>query len=259
MTTRTLSGPARRGLVEAFCRMLVVLWEASDRVCGKRLRALLPSLVPALERHGHLTLGSGTRTKLLGVSAAMIDRRRARRAPTALRRSVPIRTYADWNAPDPGFMEVDLVANCGERLAGAFVHTLTLTDIASTWTECIPLLVREGTLVVESIDQLRSALPFVLRGLDIDNGGEFLNEALVRYCVGQGIELTRSRPYRKNDQAWVEQKNGSVVRRLVGYRRLEGAAAPAVLARLYTASRLFVNFFQPSFKLKEKLRVGGKR
>jgi len=254
---------------ETFCRTLVVLWEASDRVCGKRLRALIPSLVPALERHGHLSLESVTRTKLLGVSAATIDRllaearglsdrRRVRRTPTALRRSVPIRTYADWNAPEPGFLEIDLVAHCGDRLIGAFVHTLTLTDIASTWTECVPLLVREGTLVVETIDRLRGSLPFPLRGLDIDNGSEFLNEALVRYCVGHGIELTRSRPYRKNDQAWVEQKNGSVVRRLVGYRRLEGAAAAAVLTRLYTASRLFVNFFQPSFKLKEKLRIGGR-
>ncbi len=233
---------------EAFCRTLVVLWEASDRVCGKRLRALLPSLVPALERHGHLALESVTRTKLLGVSAATIDRllaearglsdqRRRRHAPTVLRRSVPIRTYADWNAPDPGFLEIDLVAHCGDRLTGAFVHTLTLTDVASTWTECVPLLVREGTLVVETIDQLRGSLPFALRGLDVDNGSEFLNEALVRYCVGHGIELTRSRPYRKNDQAWVEQKNGSVVRRLVGYRRLEGAAAAAVLARLYTVDR----------------------
>ncbi len=254
---------------EAFCRLLVVLWEASDRVCGKRLRALLPALVPALERHGHLGVDPATRAKLLGVSAATIDRllqearglsdrRRARRAPTALRRSVPIRTYADWNTPPPGFMEIDLVAHCGDVLAGAFVHTLTMTDIASTWTECVPLLVREGTLVVETIDQLRGGLPFPLRGLDIDNGSEFLNETLVRYCIGQGIELTRSRPYRKNDQAWVEQKNGSVVRRLIGYRRLEGPAAAAILARLYTASRLFVNFFQPSFKLKEKLRIGGR-
>jgi hypothetical protein len=254
---------------EGFCRTLVVLWEASDRICGKRLRALIPSLVPALEHHGHLTLEAVTRAKLLGVSAATIDRllaearglsdrRRARRAPTALRRGVPIRTYADWAAPEPGFLEIDLVAHCGDRLAGAFVHTLTLTDIASTWTECVPLLVRAGALVVETIDQLRDSLPFALRGLDIDNGAEFLNEALVSYCVGHGIELTRSRPYRKNDQAWVEQKNGSVVRRLVGYRRLEGAAAAAILGRLYTASRLFVNFFQPSFKLKEKLRVGGR-
>ena len=254
---------------DGFCATLVVLWEASDRVCGKRLRALLPLLVPALERHGHLVLEPLARARLLTVSAATIDRlladarglcnrQRVRRAPTALRRSVPIRTAADWNSPEPGFMEIDLVAHCGDRLVGAFIYTLTLTDIASTWTECVPLLVRTGALVVKTIDRLRGALPFRILGLDIDNGGEFLNEALVTYCVGHGIELTRSRPYRKNDQAWVEQKNGSVVRRLVGYRRLEGSAAAAILARLYTASRLFVNFFQPSFKLKEKFRVGGR-
>ena len=159
---------------EAFCTTLIVLWEASDRVCGKRLQALLPSLVPALERHGHLVLDSSARTKMLGVSAATIDRllaeargacdrRRVRRAPTALRRSVPIRTYADWKSPEPGFMEIDLVAHCGDRLVGAFVYTFTLTDIASTWTECVPLLVRTGALVVETIDRLRNALPFRIR------------------------------------------------------------------------------------------------
>jgi hypothetical protein len=254
---------------EAFRRTLVVLWEASDRVCGKRLRAILPTLVPALEHHGHMAVDAGTRAKLMAISAASIDRllqearglsdrRSPRRMPTALRRSVPIRTYADWNAPPPGFMEIDLVAHCGEVLKGAFVHTLTLTDIASGWTECVPLVVRDSALVIEAIDHLQPALPFAVRGLDIDNGGEFLNEALVAYCKDRAIELTRSRPYRKNDQAWVEQKNGSVVRRLVGYRRLEGSAAAAILARLYAASRLFVNFFQPSFKLKEKLRVGGR-
>src|SRR6195256_6239063 len=150
----------------AFCSTLIVLWEASDRVCGKRLRALLPLLVPALERHGHLVLEPPARIKLLAVSAATIDRllaearglcdrRRVRRAPTALRRSVPIRTAADWNSPEPGFMEIDLVAHCGDRLVGASVYTLTLTDIASTWTECVPLLVRTGALVVETIDRLR--------------------------------------------------------------------------------------------------------
>jgi hypothetical protein len=127
---------------DAFCSTLIVLWEASDRVCGKRLRALLPLLVPSLERHGHLVLEPPARIKLLAVSAATIDRllaearglydrRRVRRAPTALRRSVPIRTAADWNAPEPGFMEIDLVAHCGDRLVGAFIYTLTLTDYPS--------------------------------------------------------------------------------------------------------------------------------
>ncbi len=141
-------------------------------------------------------------------------------------------------------------------MAGSFVWTLVLTDIASGWTECVALLVREGSLVVDALVCFRLALPFQLRGVDIDNGSEFLNNDLVTFCTQHHIEFTRSRPYPKNDRAWVEQKNGAVVRRLVGYGRLEGVAAAEALARLYSASRLFVNFFQPSFKLAEKTRVG---
>ena len=156
---------------------------------------------------------------------------------------IPVRTFGDWQNPDPGFCEADLVAHCGESLAGSFVHTLVLTDVASGWTKCLPLLVREGSLVVHALDRVRAALPFPLRGIDTDNGSEFVNDVLVAYCQEHGIAFTRSRPYRKNDQAWVEQKNGAVVRRLVGHGRLEGIAAAEALARLYTASRLFVNCF----------------
>ena len=155
-------------------------------------------------------------------------------------------------------MEIDLVSHSGEVAAGSFAHTLTLTDVASGWTECLPLLFRDSNLIVGAIDGLRRSLPFRLAGIDIDNGGEFLNDILLGYCGSEGIELTRSRPYHKNDQAWVEQKNGSVVRRFVGYHRLEGSNAVEALARLYSATRLFVNFFQPSFKLKEKIRTGSR-
>ena len=267
--------PAARGrrcvYGEAVTEGLVVLWEASDRVCGKRLKALLPILVPALERHGHLCLDPGVRERLMAVSAATIDRRLApARAVTAgqrrrrrsrldgVRDSVPVRTFGDWQDPAPGFVEADLVAHCGGSMSGSFVWTLVLTDIASGWTECVPLLVREARLVVDAVDQLRGALPFPLRGIDTDNGSEFLNEVLIGFCKEHGIEFTRSRPFRKNDQAWVEQKNGAVVRRLVGYGRLEGMPGADALARLYSAARLFVNVFQPSFKLAEKTRVGAR-
>jgi len=249
---------------------LIVLWGASDRVCGKRLKPLLPLLVPALERHGHLQLDEAVRRCLLDVSAATIDRllaptraavwgrtRRARATP-AVRRAVPVRTFADWKDPEPGYMEGDLVAHSGESASGSFIQTLVLTDVATGWTECVALVVREGTLVVQALERLRSTMPFALRGLDTDNGSEFMNETVVQYCASHAIELTRSRPYRKNDQAWVEQKNGAVVRRLVGYGRLEGLAAAESLTRLYAASRLFVNFFQPSFKLAEKTRYGAR-
>lgn len=262
------SRPALYG--DAVRQSLVVLWEASDRVCGKLLRALLPVLIPALERHGYLQLDTIVRGKLLTIIAASIDRllreirtaglpRRPRRRLTASQRRVPVRTFADWpQYLGPGYAEIDLIMHSGPTMAGSVVSTLALTDVASGWTECVALLVREAGLVTEAIDAIRCRVPFVLRGVDSDNGSEFLNDTLLSYCALHHIEFTRSRPHHKNDQAWVEQKNGSVVRRLVGYSRLEGVAATEALAALYAASCLFVNFFQSSFKLKEKFRHGGR-
>jgi len=140
----------------------------------------------------------------------------------------------------------------------AWLEGEQMTDIATGWTECVALLVREGALVVDALQSLRATMPFLLRGIDSDNGSEFINETVLEYCRAHNIEFTRSRPHHKNDQAWVEQKSGAVVRRLVGYGRLEGVVAAHALARLYSASRLFVNFFQPSFKLAEKKRVGAR-
>ena len=139
-----------------------------------------------------------------------------------------------------------------------FVQTLVLTDIATGWTECGPLLVREQGLLSAALTELRTLLPFDLLGFDTDNDSVFMNETVRDYCQAAGIAFTRCRPYRKNDQAFVEQKNGAVVRRIVGYRRLEGWAAAAALARLYATVRLFVNFFQPSFKLAGKEREGAR-
>lgn len=252
---------------EAARGALIVLWEASDRVCGKRLKALLPILLPALERNGHLKLDETIRPKILTMSASTIDRllRTPRRATRCnkrhrvvpeSRRRIPMRTFADWCEPLPGSMEMDLVAHCGDVNRGSYVNSLVLTDIASGWTEAAPLVVRESSLVVETLERIRVGLPFALRALDVDNGSEFVNDRLIEYCLSHGIELTRSRPYRKNDQAWVEQKNGAIVRKLMGYRRFEGLAAARAITRLYGASRLFVNFFQPSFKLASKHRDG---
>jgi hypothetical protein len=252
---------------EAVRAALIVLWEASDRVCGKRLRALLPILLPALERNGHLHLRDPMRQKILAMSASTIDRllrvprsatglKKRRRAMPEARRRVPVRTFADWNEPPPGSMEMDCVAHCGDANRGSYVNSLVLTDIATGWTEAAPLVVRESGLLVETLERIRQGLPFALSALDVDNGSEFVNESLINYCLSHGIELTRSRPYRKNDQAWIEQKNGAVVRKLLGYRRFQGIAAAQAITRLYGASRLFVNFFQPSFKLAEKHREG---
>lgn len=250
---------------------LLVLWEAADRVCGKRLKPLIPLLIQSLEEHGHLNLESALRERLLTVGSATIDRalksarmdvcakkRLRAKAKSKVRTKVPVRTFSDWNDPVPGFMEVDCVAHCGGTMAGSFIHSLVLTDLSSGWTECLPLVVRTGELVVDAISTVMRMLPFPLKGIDVDNGSEFINEGLLKFCTDNNIEFTRARPRRKNDQAWIEQKNGSVVRRLLGYMRYEGLPAAKAISRLYAASRLYVNFFQPSFKLDTKVRVGSR-
>ena len=250
---------------------LKALWEASDRVCGKRLVVMIPTLLPVLERHGRLQLGKGERRLLLSVSAATIDRLlgdvriaaaggRRRRAGfySAIRREVPIRTFNDWKSPPPGFCEIDMVAHGGTSVAGSFIQTLTMVDVATGWTECLPLIARDGGVVVAALARAQSLFPWLIAGADFDNDSAFMNDVVVPWCRSKKIEVTRSRAYKKNDQAFVEQKNGAVVRRLVGYGRFDGPETARIMARLYAAARLYVNFFQPSFKLKEKRREGAK-
>jgi len=254
---------------------LVPLWEASDRLCGQRLQALLPLLVESLERHGHLSLDPEVREKLLRISSATIDRllaparkssprngwRRPPRARSAVARRTPVRTFNGWGkVSEAGWLEIDLVAHCGKWMEGRFLWTLVATDIATGWSECLPLLNRDGTSVMAALRLLESLLPFPLRGIDVDNDSAFMNAPLETWCEKHRprIELTRSRAYQSNDQAWVEQKNGMLVRRVIGYQRLEGMASAELLGELYGALRLFTNLFQPSFKLKETLREGAK-
>jgi hypothetical protein len=261
----------RGGRYAAIRDALMALWEASDRVCGKRLVVMIPTLQAALERHGRLQLSKGEAALLGSVSAATIDRLlsetkiaaaggRRRRAGfhSAIRREVPIHTCNDWKEPMPGFCEVDMVAHCGTSTAGSFNQTLTMVDVATGWTECLPLVTRDGSLVIEAIKRAQSLFPWLLRGVDFDNDSAFMNEVVVPWCRNQKLEVTRARAYQKNDQAFVEQKNGAVVRRLVGYGRFDGIKSAQVMARLFAAARLYVNFFQPSFKLKQKRREGAK-
>ena len=239
----------------------------ADRICGKRLKAALPYLVESMERHGHLNLDPEVRGRLLAASAATLDRllkpirptagsRRNRRRRQSMGKRIPVRTYNDWNGPPPGFLEIDLVVHSGGPLSGSFIHSLVATDICTGWTEAVPLLAREQSLIVEGLEAIGQRLPFRIRGIDSDNDGAFINETLIKYCVDRGIEFTRSRAYRSNDQAWIEQKNGSVVRRFVGYDRYSGQVAGQTMAHLYGALHLYVNYFQPSFKLIDKTRDG---
>jgi hypothetical protein len=249
-------------------RVLVGVWDIVGRICGKRLQPFLPESVAALERHGELALDGETRKQLLQMSASTIDRKVAAFRPgrgrsttkpgTLLKNAIPIRSFADWDEARPGFVEVDLVAHCGDSVEGQFIQRLTAVDIRTGWTECLAVPCRNQTSVSAAIQQLRQRLPFPLLGIDSDNDGAFINETLKRYCQQGQITFTRSRPYRKNDQARVEQKNWTVVRQTIGYRRYESAAALTLLEAIYADLRLYVNFCQPVMMLHSKRRCGSR-
>jgi Integrase core domain. len=167
-------------------------------------------------------------------------------------------TFADWDDVKVGFLEADLVAHCGSSTAGKFLNTLVMTDIRTGWVEPFCLLGKRHEDVLAALHEMKQVLPFQLLGFDTDNGSEFINEALLDYCEEEHITFTRGRENKKNDQCYVEEKNGSVVRRVVGYHRYEGAIAKDAFNRLYGVLRLYVNFFQPSMKLLSKERIGGK-
>ena len=249
---------------------LFLVWHAANRICAKRLIPFLPTLVEALERHEHLHLTEECRSQLLAMSAATADRllrsQRTRgqrglsttRAGTLLKQQIPIRTFAEWEETQPGFLEADLVAHCGAQIEGGYLYTLTLTDIATGWTECLPLMHRSREAVLVALQRARTLFPFPMLGIDTDNGGEFINEVVVAYCEQEQITFTRGRPYQKRDQCFVEQKNGAIVRQVVGYDRFVGEHAYRQLMELYRALRLYVNCFQPSMKLLSKQREGKK-
>lgn len=249
---------------------LTNIWEICGRICSKRLKPFLPEMVAVLERHNELVLSQDTKNLLLKMSCSTIDRclQPARfdqqrglsttKPGTLLKKAIPVRTFADWDDAQPGFVEVDLVAHCGESVHGQYLNTLNVVDIATAWSECLALFHRNQQVVSAAILDLRKRLPFPLLGIDSDNGSEFINDTLYRYCLQEEITFTRSRPYKKNDQAHVEQKNWSVVRRLIGYDRYETKEELALLKAIYQDHRLYVNFFQPVLKLIEKQRIGSK-
>ena len=255
---------------KAVVQVLEMIWHASNQICSKRLVPFLSDFVTALENHGHLKISDEIRTRVLSVSPATFDRllRKERikekggisttKPGSLLKNQIKVRTFADWNEKQPGFFEADLVAHCGEVVSGTFLNTLVMTDIITTWTECIPLLRKSADDVILGLDTARKLLPFKVLGFDVDNGCEFINYDMLDYCEQNNITFTRSRAYRKNDQAHVEQKNGSIVRRLIGYDRYENELAWEAMSQLYSVLRLYVNFFQPSLKLIKKIRQNSK-
>lgn len=247
------------------------IWEVCGRICSKRLQPFLPEMVSVLERCGELSLAPETKALLLGMSRATIDRclKTARFKPaqhgrsttkpgSLLKKAIPVRTFTPWDEERPGFVEVDWVAHCGETTEGTYLNTLTSVDLATGWTDVRGLANKTQSAVSQAIIELCQQLPFDLLGIDSDNGSEFINDSLYRYCQAEQITFTRSRPYHKNDQAHVEQKNWSVVRHTIGYDRLETAEELALLRSIYADLRLYINFFQPVLKLIGKKRVDGK-
>ena len=247
------------------------VWEASDRLCSKRLKPFLGELVRVMRQQGELAINAKVEAELSQMSAATIDRmlrpwrrmggRRGfstTKPGSLLKSSIPIRTFADWQENKPGFMEVDLVAHCGESSEGFYLNTLCAVDVASGWLECMGVWGKGQERVGAAVHRVRQRLPFPLLGLDSDNGSEFINQHLYRYCQREGIAFTRSRSYKKNDSCHVEQKNGNVVRRVVGYDRYSSWAALERLNMVYDCLRLYVNFFQPVMKLVTKTRPGAK-
>lgn len=267
-------GSGRRGRPRTYGVEVVaglkVAWEATMCVCSKRLAPFLPELLPNLEEKGLLRVSSQVHDQLMRVSAATIDRllrpfrgRRRHgvgvtRSTGGFRRFIPVRTFADKLGLQVGDVEVDLAAHCGTSSAGFFLNTLVMVDTVSGWTELEAVWGKGEDRVGGAIERARRRFPCSVRGINSDNGSEFMNYALFHYCKRQGIVQTRSRPYKKNDQARVEQKNWSVVRKLVGYDRYNTRAALEALEDLYALVRLHVNFFQPICKLTSSHREGAK-
>jgi hypothetical protein len=270
------SGPIRRprrtqyGAEEADA--LATLAELFDDICSKRLRVAMDVELPRLYQAKSLRISATCYKNLLRVSPATMDRLRARHRPrqgqrrgftkpgTLLKQRIPVRTWADWSEDRPGFCEIDLVDHSGGQISRGREHawTLCFTDVKTGWTECVAVRNKAQVHVFAAIRRTRQRLPFPLLGIDSDTGSEFINNQLYRYCLQEKITFTRGRSGRRNDNAYVEQKNWSVVRRAVGYWRYDNPAQLELLDRLYVRLHLYVNFFLPVVKLQEKVRFGSK-
>ena len=256
------------GVIDA----LATCWAVLDGPTGKRLRPALPALVPALVRHGELTADPQVIDALLAMSAATMDRRlrdhrlglvaakgRSMTRPgSLLKSSIPLKTWHEWDDTIPGFVQVDLVSHEGGDNNGAFHYTLDATDVATGWTEAITVKSKGERIVAVALDQLRVRFPFAVLGIHSDNGSEFINHHLARWCTDRQITFTRGRANHKNDQAHVEQKNWTQVHRSAGYLRYDTPRELDLLNQLWTLQSQLDNLFLPQQKLLTKTRIGAK-
>jgi len=247
------------------------VWAILDWICGKRLAAAIPEVVPILERAREIRLDRQTREKVLKISAASIDRLlaadrkklqikgRSHTKPGSLLKSqIPIRRFDQWDEGKPGFVEIDLVGHDGGNSSGEFCFTLDVTDIVTAWTETRGVKNKAQVWVFKALVHIGQSMPFSILGIDSDNGSEFINAHFMKYCQHHGIIFTRARPSRKNDNCHVEERNNSVVRRAVGYHRYDTDDQLNTLNELYSLLRLYTNYFQPVMKLIKKERVGSR-
>ena len=250
---------------------LRVLWAVSNYACGKRLKPMIIKLLATLRRHKELIVTKDERILLVKISVATIDRLlthdrkrinikgRSRTKPgSLLKHQIPIKTWRDWDNTTPGFMEIDSVHHCGTSLFGDYVYTLDTTDVSTGWNECCGHMGRGEYRTIRALDTIRGKLPFPLLGIDFDCGGEFVNWHLVRYCDRNHITYTRAREGISNDQPYIEQQNYSVVRRFVGYQRLDTQKQLEMVNRIYQLLSDYQNFFQPVMRLKTKVRDGAR-
>ena len=250
---------------------LTVCWTVLGMPAGKRLAPMLGELVMVLRHFGELVIDEDTAALLVAMSAATIDRRlaperrkhrlkgRAATKPGSLLKSqIPVRTWADWDDAAPGFVEIDLVSHDGGNIAGQFAFTLTVTDIATGWTENRSVPSKAATCVFRALKDIANKMPFPILGVDSDNGAEFINIHLLQWCEKNEITFTRARPGNKNDNCHVEQKNWAVVRTVVGYHRYDTAAEMLLLNEIWQLQSKLTNYFHPQQKLISKVRKGAK-
>lgn len=238
---------------------------------SRRLEAALPDVIENLEQHGHLRLEATFKQQMLSMSHGTMDRllkhnrkqlnpfgRATTKPGSLLKNQIPIRRGTDWDDSVPGFLEIDLVAHCGSEPRGEYLFTLNATDVKTGWTECWAVRNKARIHTLEAMKSIEKRLPFPLRGIDSDNGSEFINQHFLNYCKDKKICFTRSRPNHSNDGCYVEQKNWSVVRKMIGYGRLEGQGAVDTLNHYYELLSVLNNFFLPSQKLIQRVRDGSR-
>ena len=252
---------------KSFQTSLIAIWSYFDYMCGQRLVPFIKENIVELAKEKTFRITDVIKEKLLTISSATVNRLLGEyrkknklhgisttKAEKNLNKLIPIRVFFDWDERVPGFFEIDTVSHDGGNASGEHIYSLTVTDVSVGWTEIRPLLNKAQRWVKESIEDIKNNLPYKMLGIDSDNGSEFKNHQLYKWCEDNEITFTRGRSYKKNDNCFVEQKNNSVVRHLVGYYRYEGDETLKELEVLYKSWCLLVNYFYPSMKILQKER-----